>query len=154
MARPVSFIKQQFIDYSNEVSHVRLPVTTLTGANFATVTGQVSTLYTAIAALTLGNQKDTSLQANQNIGAPTPPTSPDAQREKKWLVRYHDASNRRFSVEIPCADLSKLATNSDQINPTDSAWLAFITAFEAVVVSPDDGSAVTVDGAQFVGRRL
>jgi len=78
----------------------------------------------------------------------------DSQREKKYLLRYHDANNKSFNVEVPCADLSILAAGSDFIDESLGAWTTLKTDFEAYVVSPGDSSAVTLDSGQFVGRRL
>jgi hypothetical protein len=88
------------------------------------------------------------------LGSGSAPSDPVAQREVKWLVRYHDAAGRKYSVEIPTADLSLLDTDSEFLDLAATYPAAFKTAFEDVVVSPaDDGSAVTIDSIQFVGRR-
>ncbi len=154
MARPVSRIGGTFRDYSNETSHYRLWITTITPGNQAAVSGQVTTLETAIAALTLGNQQIVETVLSKTIVTSALPASKDAQREKKWLLTYHDANGGKFRTEIPCSDLSLLAPNSDFIDKTLATWTNLKTAFEAVVVSPDDASAVVLDNAEFVGKRL
>jgi hypothetical protein len=155
MAYPVSFTSASWKDYSKEVSHERLALVNLTAANIVAQTTLINALWTTAAALTLGNQfQQDILLSKTPIGLPTPATSPLAQRENKWLLRYHDANAKNFTSEMPCADLTLLATNSDDIDTSGGAYIAFKTAFEAVVRSPDDLSAVTLDGATFVGRRL
>lgn len=154
MARAVSFIEGTFRDYSRETSHYRLPVTTLTAANFNATNTAITALEAAIANITLGvQQKVATIAARTNVSSSLP-SSPDAQREKKWLLTYHDANGGKFRTEIPCADLSLLGLNSDFIDQTNAAWTTLKTAFEAVVVSPDDQSAVVLDNAEFVGKRL
>lgn len=154
MARAVSFIGGTFRDYSRETSHWRLPVTTLTAGNFAASSTAITALEAAIANITLGVQQKVETIAVRNNVSSALPASRDAQREKKWLLTYHDANGGKFRTEIPCADLSLLQTNSDFIDQTNSAWTTLKSAFEAIVVSPDDQSAVVLDNAEFVGKRL
>jgi len=77
-----------------------------------------------------------------------------AQREKKWLARYHDATNgQKFQVSWGTADLSLHMTNSEFLDLSTGAGAALKAAFEDVVVSPNDSShAVVLDSVQFVGR--
>jgi hypothetical protein len=155
MARPVSFFEIGFRDYSLEPSRVSVPVTTLTAANLVAQTALINTLEAAIIATTLGRaQKDTIILERAILSA-LPPTSVDAQREKKWLVRYHDATtNVKYQAEIPCADLSTLAANSDFMDTANSVFTDLKAAWEAVVRSPDDDNLTVLDSLQFVGRRL
>lgn len=160
MARPVSRFSQTLQDYGTpgsggggEKSNWGAWISTLTAANFVAVTGAVSTLLSATLDITRGGQaaskvEASATQSNVNI------TDPLSQRENKWLVRYHDADGAKFSLEIPCADLS-LLTDGTEFAPLDSDVMsAWVTAFEAVAKSPDDPTlAVTVDSVQFVGRR-
>jgi len=154
MAVPVSFVTQTYIDYTREKSTTRLPITTLTAANLVAQMALVTTLLAAQAALTLGSADHSKVQLSATSGGGTPSGNVDAQREKKWLVRYHDTANRKFSVEVPCSDLSLLALNSDFMDTTLAAFTDYKAAFEAVVKSPDDDAAgVTLDTIEFVGRR-
>ena len=134
---------------------MRVHVTTITGANLSTVNTNIAALAAAIANLIKGNLGKSSTIANSTAGAGAgPSTVPEAQRENKYLVRYHDSAGRKFKCEIPTCDLSLLPAASEFLTLTDTYPAAFKTAFEAVVVSPvDDASAVTVDSIQFVGRR-
>jgi hypothetical protein len=72
------------------------------------------------------------------------------------LVQYHDSTTgRKYSVELPTADPAMIDPNDrahaaiGDAGPVD----AFITAFEAVVISRD-GNAVVVDEITLVGRRV
>lgn len=137
-----------------ETSTWSVAVTTATPANVADLETAFGTLMTAIQAVSLGNnQKKEIVYARTILGA-TPAASTAAQRENKWLCRYHDNTTfKKFVVSLPCADLTKLVSGSEFLVLTGGAGATLKTAFEAVVVSPDDAShSVTLDSVQFVGR--
>jgi len=160
MARPISRITQTLQDYGTpgsgsgaEKSTWSLWTANLTAANFTAQQGLISALYTATLDLTLGSQAATSELAVSTQSA-VENTNPLAQRENKWLVRYHDTGGTKFTVEVPTADLSLLDTGTEFLDLTGTEAAAYVTAFEAVVRSPDDPTlTVTLDSIQFVGRR-
>jgi len=160
MARPVSQSSQTLQDYGTpgsgtgaEKSSWAFWTSTLTAANFTAQTGLISALFSAALDLTLGSQAGTRILAVASVSA-VENTNPLAQRENKWLVRYHDTGGTKFTVEIPTADLSLLDTGTEFLDLTGTEAAAFKTAFEAVVKSPDDPTlTVTLDSIQFVGRR-
>jgi hypothetical protein len=160
MARPISRFSQTLQDYGTpgsgsgaEKSNWGAWISTLTAGNFVAVTGAVSTLLTATLGITIGSQAAARTEAVSQVSAVVN-TNPQAQRENKWLVRYHDSNSTKFSLEIPCADLSLLSLGTEFLDLTVTAVASFVTAFEAVVKSPDDPTlSVTVDSIQFVGRR-
>jgi len=161
MARPVSRSSQTLQDYGTpgsgsgaEKSNWAVWISTLTAGNIVAQLGLVSALNTAVLGITLGSQAATNVLAVSTQSAVVN-TNPLAQRENKWLVRYHDSASTKFTVEIPTADLSLLDTGTEFLNLADGGPIAdFVTAFEAVVKSPDDPTlSVTVDSIQFVGRR-
>lgn len=155
LARPVSFLKQSYLDYSVEKSAVSVPVTTLTAGNFVAENALLVTLSAALAAVTLGNLVGLDIVSERLVNLGVAPTNVNAQREKKWLVRYHDATTlTKYSAEIPCADLSILATASDFADPASGPYVALKAAWEAVVRSPDDNNLTIFDSMQFVGRKL
>jgi hypothetical protein len=91
------------------------------------------------------------------LDAPAIPTSPYAQRELKWLVQYQgDSSGKLFSTEIAAPDITdNVVVNSDVADLSSADWVAFITAFEAYVRSPDNATeTVTVIAARLVGRNI
>jgi hypothetical protein len=77
-----------------------------------------------------------------------------AQRENKYLARYHGTTlNQKFQVSFGTADLSLLPSHSEFLDLTTGPGEALKSAFDAVVKSPDDSSeAVSLDSVQFVGR--
>lgn len=160
MALPVSFISQTLKDYGNEqtaeASSWSLAVTTLTAGNVVAEAAKHAALYTALDAISLGvnAKKETVFSRVPVSGAFA--TDKNSQRENKFLIRYRgDAAFKAFSMEMPCADLSLLATDSEFMDPAGAEYIALKAAFEACVRSPDDASeTVTMGSVQFVGRRL
>jgi hypothetical protein len=152
MAVPVSRIQQS----CKEVSRLRLFVTTITAGNQVAQVALHTTLFAALSALTLGLEQKEETVLSSSVLNVTPATNPLAQRENKWLLRYHaSASRKNFTAELPCADLTLLnPANTDFIDKTTSAWTDLVSAFQAVVVDPDDGGSVILDDAEFVGRNL
>lgn len=155
MTAPVSSISASWADYSNERSSTGVWVTTLTAANLVAQTTLINNLLTAMSAVTLGEQQTQIINLSRTIVSSDLPTDVHAQRENKWLCRYHAAtSGKKFSIEIPCADLSMLATNSDFADMAGTEFAALKTAWELIVRDPDDNELTILDSAQFVGRRL
>lgn len=137
-----------------ETTNFSVPITTLTAGNVVATVTLLGNLAAAIAGITLGNflkNETTYSKAIQGVG---PAASNLAQRENKWLIRYHDATNfQKFQSSVGTADLSLLPNNVEFLDITATEGLALKTAFEAVVVSPSDSShLVVVDSIQFVGR--
>jgi len=155
MAQPLSEAGETYVDYGvpGEKSSFRFTITDLSAANFVAISGALTTLWTNIAALLLGSPVSRRVVAISQEVAASPVTDPLAQRENKWLVRYHDTSGRKFTLELPTADLSLLDTNSEFLDLAGTEAAAFVSAFEAVAKSPSDQSNIVVDSIQFVGRR-
>lgn len=160
MAVPLSFYSITLADNtakSNgepETTSAQVAITTLTPANVAATIALCGTLASTLAALVLGRfVKNETVYARNNLGA-SPADSDLAQRENKWLCRYHDATTfEKFQVSFGTADLSKHKANSEFVDLAAGDGLAFKTAFEAVVVSPNDSAhTVVLDSMQFVGR--
>lgn len=136
-----------------ELSTVTVPIVDLTDANLVAQTTAVDALKQAIDAITLGGTASRSLVAWTN-DTKTNPDNAYAQRENKWLVKFHEdiANGETHYMEIPCADLAKLDPNAnDKALMTDTQVAAFVTAFEAVVSI--DGHDCVVDEILFVTRR-
>lgn len=156
MALPVSFYSTSYLDASNEKSKTEIAITTLTAANVVAQQALLATLQTAQDALLLGTLTQTNVDFARIITGAAIPANILAQRENKFLVRYHDAVTfQKFRLELPCADLSQLPFNTDYVDITTGFAATYVTAFEAVAKSPADPThAVIVDSIQFVGRRL
>jgi len=153
---PTSFFARTYIDESLEISSVELRIREMTAATIAAVLTELATLGTAIDGLSLGTMiKSAAMQDRSNFNA-APPTDPNAQRERKWLVRYQDTVNLKYGqLEIPVAlvNATVKTANSDRANFAAAAWTSFITAFELTGRSVD-GNTVNVLEAILVGRNL
>jgi len=160
MALPVSFATRTIADNtlkSNgnpETSTTQWAITTLTAGNLAAQAALDAALQVAIAGITLGQVNKTEIIAERLFGAPGPSSNPLAQRENKWLVRYHDAvTGQKMSLSYGTADLSLLTNHSEFLDLAGTEAAAFVTAFEDYVKSNYDAThAVLVDSIQFVGR--
>lgn len=156
------------MDYSREKASVGFNTAAITAASIAGALTQFGALRTAIEGITAGVVAAEALYVNRSKLSNVPPVSPEAQREKKWLVTYEDSTEffdapvnaipnagykGVFNIEIPTADLTNvpMIANTDDANMGSPAMSAFITAFQNLARSPYGGE-VTVTRVQFVGR--
>jgi len=143
-------------DYSNEKSSFGVTSVTANAGNLAAQQTLAAALVAATEDLTIGEVVKQT-QVLVILDSPAIPTSPYAQRELKWLVSYiGDSSGKTFSVEIAAPDITdNVVVNTDVADLSSTDWAAFVTAFEAYVRSPDNGTeTVTVVGARLVGRNI
>lgn len=160
MTLPQSFISLTFNDNTvrangtPESGVVSLPVTALTAANYTAKKALIDALITAMEGITIGNPAKSEVVIDRQVISTSPAATAQAQRENKFLMRYHgNTLGQKFQASIPTADLDQLMTNSEFVDLTAGNGLALKTAFEAIVVSPNDGGEGTVlDSVQFVGR--
>jgi hypothetical protein len=141
-----------YIDYSNEGSTVSVPVLT------AKTPAELIPLQAAIVALTYeGDQEALRIGEDAVAGSNTgKSTIAESQREKKWLLRFHRASDasKAYTREVPCADLNELSTDGQFIDLSAGNGLTLKTQFEILAADPDDESAVVLDSVEFVGRNI
>ena len=139
-----------YADFSGENSSARFNV------DDAIADLTLTALFAATNNVTIGaaGQSTLNTQVNKDTGPGGLPADNGAQRELKWLVRYHDAVTlRKYSLEIPCPDTALLAGNTDFMDVTGGAGATFKTDFEAAVEAKITGNAVVLDNAQLVGRK-
>jgi len=160
MALPVSFYNLTVNDNTlkangtPESSSMGVAVTTLTAANVAAQSALIINLENAIDGVTIGEMAKSEIVFERSILSASPASSTLAQRENKWLMRYHgNTLNQKFQVSVGTADLTLLDSGSEFLDLTADEGLALKTAFEAIVKSPNDAAeTVTLDSVQFVGR--
>jgi hypothetical protein len=136
------------IDYSKETSSVGIRV------NDAEIDASLTAIFNAVAGVSIGNpgQSTLNLSTPKDAGTGEPPADAFAQRELKWLVRAVDQVNQRVTrFEIPCADASLLAGNTDELDLGSPAGVALKSAIDAHGLSRD-GNAIVVTGVTLVGR--
>lgn len=157
-----------FLDYDREVSSMQVNTGDITALTIAGALTQWGSLRNALAGITLGTISNEALNVFNTRLSNSVPADESAQRERKWLVTYEDATQffdapvnaipnagygKKFSVEIPTADYDgKLLTNTDQADLTNTDIAAFVDAFEDLCKSPY-GGAVNVLQMTAVGRR-
>lgn len=160
MALPVSFLSLTINDNTSvpkqENATSEVAVATITAANMVAQVALHDDLIDAIDALVIGQLAKRTLIAARTLLSGLPASDPLAQKENRWLVRYHGSTNfRKYVVTIPTADLSLLAGGSEYLDITTPATpgKAFADAFAAVVRDPNDvAESVVVDSIQFVSR--
>jgi len=160
MALPVSFLSLTINDNTTvpkqESATMEVAVATITAGNLVAQTALHDALIDAIDDLIIGVEAKRALIANRTLLSGLPASDPLAQKENRWLVRYHSSTDfQKFVVSIATADLTLLADGNEFLDITTvaSPGLAFKTAFEAVVRDPNDvAQSVVVDSVQFVAR--
>lgn len=121
-----------YADYGDEKSTVSLPTWELSSVNYATYFTEQDALRDAIEGVTLGARVSIKAVIEDTFEY-TAPANPAAQREAKWLVRYKDSNGKRYSTELPCADVTTAALwldGQDRADLNAAAWQAFVSAFE------------------------
>lgn len=160
MALPTSFYGEQIADNTlkangqPESADWQVPIQTVTAANLNATIIAVADLSTALLNLGIGNILTQSLTQRRQLIGTGPASSDLAQRENKWLFRYHDnTTHEKFRMSYPCADLSQHMPNSEFVDLSSGNGADAKAKFEAIVVSPADAAhSVTLDSIQFVGR--
>jgi len=150
-----SRLSVSFWDYDKEPSTVTVEGLQITAANLDAQNTMMDAIETALAGVSLGVIfKDTRV-FDYSLIAGTPPNDKEAQREKKWLVKMHDAVTfKPHKLEIPCADLSLLDDqNKGSIDKTSGAYTALESALQNYIRT-EAGNPVIVDDVVFVGRNL
>jgi len=145
-----------FLDYDSETSRSEFHLGPVNAGTIVGISTQLGALKTAVDGISKCSITSERFLVDRNKFAVSKPSDKDAQRERKWLVVYHDTVNGKiFRTEIPGADSSLLYENQDKMDTTTllSAGLAFKAVFEDVVQSPY-GNDVVIDFVQLVGRNL
>lgn len=156
-----------FMDFDREMSSMGFNTGAITAVSLPGTLTAFGELKTAIDAVTLGTIAEEGLYVNRTRLSNVPPSDANAQRERKWLVTYEDATpffddpvnaipnagyKKVFNVEIPTAKtVGQLLANSDEADMTTPEMIALKAKFAALVKSPY-GGAVTVTRITVVGR--
>lgn len=139
------------IDYGLETSSASFPLADFTAANYDAQIALVDALYTAIDGVSLGNIGGRRVLAEDFDLSSAPAGSAYAQRENKWLVSMTgDTSGKLYQRTIPCADLSLLEVNGEDM-AAGAQRTALVAAIEAAF-NGDGDETVTVNTIRFVGR--
>lgn len=144
-------------DYGGEESVVKVHEDPIDGAavDWDTFEAKRTALETAIGGITLGLLARNGF-TQANLVTLLNPASNAAQREKKWLVTYHDTVTlKKFRLLLPCADTAQLDPDDRaHANIGDTGVVdAFVSAFQSNAITPDGGTPI-VDEITFVGRNV
>lgn len=143
-----------FRDYSNETSRVALHIPVLNAGNIAAQDALLDALYTAIDAVVIGTLELETRTYEVVRGTGVPPSSKDAQVERKWLVSARDnVTGLPVTFSIPTADSQFVANNTDKMDLAGTEGAALVSAIEDVVKS-NAGNAITVVEIRLVGRNI
>jgi len=155
-SQPVSY---QLLDYSGEKKSLSFDIGEITALTIAARLGDLSDFEDALDAVILGVRAAQSW-GSKTIVTNTKPADKDAQIETEMLVTYRDVvTEQPFSFRIPTVDYTAFnyadppAGDNVIISGAgaSAATTAFITAFEAVAVSPaNDANAVEITGMRVV----
>lgn len=150
-----SSFSMTLVDYDGETTSFSVKVTELDALNFDAQETLRLNFNSAVNAFTKGTVRRAGYQGNE-IDSAAAPVDVWAQREIKWLVRYHDAvTGKPFWVTIGTADTAYLNPNNKKVAFIGDAAVVddFIAAWEAFVLSPG-GNATVVDEIVLVGRNI
>lgn len=140
-----------FVDYAGKSATVGVHFPTLTSGNFTVQSGLMDDLVAAIEGVSIGNLQKDSRLAGETKFAVGNAANAFAKRSIKWLVRLVDTNGNPTTLEIPCADLSFAATNTDKLDTGTSEGAALVAALNAAAKS-NDGETLTYVEAVAVGR--
>lgn len=148
----------QFRDFGTETSNVKIYNGAITAASLPGFLTAFGNMRAALEGITLGIASQETWVGDSTVLSAAVPASQEAQREKKWLVRYHDTvTQKKYTLEVPTADLTAvtLLANSDFADLAAAPLSTFKTQFDGFARCPDsDVNAVVLDSVQFVGRNL
>lgn len=152
---PRGYAEITYLDYSEEKSRFRVNSPVLNAGNIAAQITAFGSLITAAEAIVLGTKTNTKLVAVDTVYSAVAPTDENAQRERKFLIRFQDQTNLRIgTTTLPTADnAGRLIPGTDLVDLTEGAVATFVTEFEAFAKSPD-GNAVAILQMVAVGRNL
>lgn len=155
MTQPI--LNLGFIDACGEKGTVSLHLPTINAGNFATemakyVVGDTTGVIGKMIALTACRIISAAVQLPKSKQAETLPTGATAVRELGIMVSYVDnTTSKKYHFVIPGPAEGLLIAGTDNVDPDNADWQAFVTAFEAGVLS-EAGNAVSVLGGHLVGR--
>lgn len=146
-------------DFSNEKSRTTVWTVPVTAGNFTAQGGLLTGLVNAYEDISLGVLAESGMQLVTR-SSPTAPSDDEAQIETVWKIIYTDDQpfldpgfdlvanpgyGKRFQLDWPTALFDgMLLPNSDEADLTGAEMLAFVAAFEALVLSPYGGSTSVI----------
>lgn len=144
-------------DYSGETTAVRIYNGDITAISLPGFLTDFGGLRASIEGITLGVMAQEQWVGDLNSLSALSPVNVFAQRELKWLVRYHDTvTQEKAKLEIGTADpTGVMLPASDFADLTVEPMLSFVADFNAFARHPESNvNAVVIDSIQLVGRNI
>lgn len=148
-------ITQGFIDRSREFSATQWWVAEGVGDDFTDAIADANAVQGGIAAVTLCNFTNLTLNYLIESDTPVTPSNVQAQREIALWVQYVDSVTGKYaSMQIPGPSLTLLSqANTDEVDIVSNVTAAaFVVILEANCVS-DAGNPIEVTRMRIIGRR-
>lgn len=151
-------------DNSREIGKTEIHTGPVTAITLPTLLSQVGALRSAIDGLSIGTMASESLNVFDTKITSAAPSTPLAQRGKKWTVGYSDITpdwdggvgtlpnygfGKIFTFTISSADLTLLNSGEESLDLTVNPGLEFKTRFEATAKSPY-GGATRVEYVKYI----
>lgn len=149
-----ALIRHSMVDYDGQKRQYSFPTDVVTAANHDAQKTLHDALLAAIVSVTLGNLDFEEYVADRESIRPIVlPAVASAQINIEWVVTYvDDVDGTVANVRIPTADITDTTLfmpASNLWDPTDAAWVAFVSAFEAYVLS-EAGNAVSIQQVAYL----
>lgn len=124
----------------------------LTAGNIVASQAAVAAMAAALNNLTLGVLNTDNITVSTSVSAGGP--SGVANRGQKWIITAQEVSGdlNKFTYTIPAGDDSKALAGTNNYDPANADWIAFIAAFNGKFYSPA-GTALNFVSAKLGGRR-
>ena len=157
---PNSTLSYTFKDYDGESSTQQINAVEYNVLTFADYLTAIGDYRDSLAKISLGAITQEKMSLMVRKFDPVLPTDQNAQRERKWVIRFKDdVTFNVFETEIPCAKVigtagaNLLIAGTSKADFTRQDWIDWIADFEQVARS-QDGNFVTVLDAYLVGRNI
>lgn len=152
----------QVLDYSNEKSPFKVYNGAITAVNIGAFITEFGQMRDAMAAMSLGVVANEQWVGDNTQLSQTPPTDPDAQRERKGLVVYQgDTNMQKYTCTIPCVrtktagGAALIIPGTDKFDLTLTPVSGFVSRFNSFARTPDsDSETVTIIEIRLVGRNI
>lgn len=112
---------------------------------------QIQTVADTMDAVILG-QEIRAIKSTEDVidaGGSVVPTDKDCNRGQKWLMRFQDATGKKFTHEIGTADSEQLPTSTaDHLDLSAGVGLALKNALDAIYQSPQAETGVLLSVQQ------
>lgn len=144
-------------DFSGETTSVRIYNGDITAISLPGFLTDFGTVRAAVEGITLGVMAKEQWVGDLTDLSAALPANVFAQRELKWLVRYHDTvTQEKATLEIGTADpTGVMVPASDFADLTIAPMSTFVAQFNAFARHPESAvNAVIVDSVQLVGRNI